>query len=63
MMMRTLKLMDFQPYMGFVTRSLSSAALSLLHFFILFGLIFFIFSVFAYVVFGDFVPEVGVTGC
>ena len=58
MLMRTLKLMDFQPYLGVVTRSLSMAALSIIHFFILAFLIFFVFSVFAYSVFGDVIYQV-----
>ena len=58
MLVRALKLMDFQPYLGVVTRSLSMAALSLIHFFILAFLIFFVFSIFAFAVFGDIVPQV-----
>ena len=56
--MRALKLMDFQPYLGIVTRSLSMAALSLIHFFILAFLVFFCFSIFGYAVFGDVIDKV-----
>ena len=58
MLIRVLKHMDFQPYLGVVTRSLSMAALSLVHFFILAFLIFFTFSVFAFAVFGDMIEQV-----
>ena len=58
MMFRTLKLMDFQPYLGVITRSLSTAALSLVHFFLLAFLIFLIFAMFGFVVFGGEIEAV-----
>ena len=58
MLVRALKLMDFQPYLGVITRSLSHAALSLIHFFILAFFIFFTFSFFGFVVFGGVIDKV-----
>ncbi|CAI7881097.1 unnamed protein product [Closterium sp. NIES-53] len=52
MMVRLLKLMDFQPYLGVITRSLALATPSLLHFFLLSFAVFSCFSMFAYLVFG-----------
>ena len=59
MMFRALKLMDFQPYLGVITRSLSTAALSLVHFFILAFVIFFVFSIYGFIVFGAQIKAVG----
>ena len=58
MMIRALKLMDFQPYLGIITRSLSTAALSLIHFFLLAFVIFLTFSIFGFVVFGGEIQAV-----
>ncbi|CAI5990860.1 unnamed protein product [Closterium sp. NIES-64] len=52
MMIRLLKVMDFQPYLGVITRSLSLATPSLLHFFLLSFTVFFCFSMYGYLVFG-----------
>ncbi|CAI5476233.1 unnamed protein product [Closterium sp. Yama58-4] len=52
LMVRLLKLMDFQPYLGVITRSLALATPSLLHFFLLSFTVFSCFSMFAYLVFG-----------
>ncbi|CAI5517575.1 unnamed protein product [Closterium sp. Naga37s-1] len=52
MMIRLLKVMDFQPYLGVITRSLSLATPSLMHFFLLSFTVFFCFSMYAYLVFG-----------
>ncbi|CAI5956977.1 unnamed protein product [Closterium sp. NIES-64] len=52
MMIRLLKVMDFQPYLGVITRSLSLATPSLLHFFLLSFAVFFCFSMYGYLVFG-----------
>ncbi|CAI5506835.1 unnamed protein product, partial [Closterium sp. Naga37s-1] len=52
MMIRLLKVMDFQPYLGVITRSLGLATPSLLHFFLLSFTVFFCFSMYAYLVFG-----------
>ena len=59
-LVRALKLMDFQPYLGVVTRSLAAAALSLIHFFMLAFMVFICFSVYAYTIFGDVID--GVSG-
>ena len=58
MMIRALKLMDFQPYLGIITRSLSTAALSLIHFFLLAFMIFLTFSIFGFIVFGGEIQAV-----
>ncbi|GJP56726.1 hypothetical protein CLOM_g15778 [Closterium sp. NIES-68] len=52
LMVRLLKLMDFQPYLGVITRSLALALPSLLHFFLLAFIVFFCFSLYGYLVFG-----------
>ncbi|CAI5968657.1 unnamed protein product, partial [Closterium sp. NIES-64] len=46
------KVMDFQPYLGVITRSLALATPSLLHFFLLSFAVFFCFSMYGYLVFG-----------
>ncbi|CAI6004762.1 unnamed protein product [Closterium sp. NIES-65] len=43
--------MDFQPYLGVITRSLALATPSLMHFFLLSFTVFFCFSMYAYLVF------------
>ncbi|GJP79153.1 hypothetical protein CLOP_g9398 [Closterium sp. NIES-67] len=48
MMVRLLKFMDFQPYLGVITRSLALATPSLLHFFLLSFAVFFCFSMYAF---------------
>ncbi|CAI5483594.1 unnamed protein product [Closterium sp. Yama58-4] len=50
--LRLLKLMDFQPNMGVITRSLRVALPSLLHFFILFFVVFVAYATYGYLVFG-----------
>ncbi|CAI5506833.1 unnamed protein product, partial [Closterium sp. Naga37s-1] len=52
LMVRLLKLMDFQPYLGVITRSLALAMPSLLHFFLLTFIVFFCFALYGYLVFG-----------
>ncbi|CAI5978901.1 unnamed protein product, partial [Closterium sp. NIES-64] len=52
MVLRLLKLMDFQPNMGIMTRSLRVAMPSLLHFFILFFVVFVAYATYGYLVFG-----------
>ncbi|CAI5990886.1 unnamed protein product [Closterium sp. NIES-64] len=52
MMIRLLKVMDFQPYLGVITRSLGLATPSLMHFFLLSFTVFFCFSMYGYLVFG-----------
>ncbi|CAI5491725.1 unnamed protein product [Closterium sp. Naga37s-1] len=52
MVLRLLKLMDFQPNMGLMTRTLRVAMPSLLHFFILFFLVFVAYATYGYLVFG-----------
>ncbi|CAI5478917.1 unnamed protein product, partial [Closterium sp. Yama58-4] len=52
MVLRLLKLMDFQPNMGIMTRSLRVAMPSLLHFFILFLVVFVAYATYGYLVFG-----------
>ncbi|CAI5986316.1 unnamed protein product [Closterium sp. NIES-65] len=61
MMVRLLKFMDFQPYLGVITRSLALATPSLLHFFLLSFAVFFCFSMYAYLVFGGALEQV--RGC
>ncbi|CAI7859679.1 unnamed protein product [Closterium sp. NIES-54] len=51
-MIHLLKVMDFQPYLGVITRSLSLATPSLLHFFLLSFAVFFCFSMYGYLIFG-----------
>ncbi|CAI7840832.1 unnamed protein product, partial [Closterium sp. NIES-54] len=52
MVLRLLKLMDFQPNMGIMTRSLRVAMPSLLHLFILFFVVFTAYATYGYLVFG-----------
>ncbi|GJP56723.1 hypothetical protein CLOM_g15776 [Closterium sp. NIES-68] len=57
MMVRLLKFMDFQPYLGVITRSLALATPSLLHFFLLSFAVFFCFSMYGYLVFGGAIEQ------
>ncbi|CAI7833065.1 unnamed protein product, partial [Closterium sp. NIES-54] len=52
MVLRVLKLMDFQPHMGIITRSIRVALPSILHFFLLALAIFLAYATYAYLVFG-----------
>ncbi len=54
---RTLKLLDFQPKMGLVTRTLENAAADLAHFTALFSLVFVLFAIDAYLVFGSSIED------
>ncbi|GMH94595.1 hypothetical protein TL16_g12950 [Triparma laevis f. inornata] len=52
LIMRLLKNLDFQPRLGLVTRTLSNAVVNLSHFILVFGLIFFSYSVMGHLAFG-----------
>ncbi|CAI5954641.1 unnamed protein product [Closterium sp. NIES-64] len=52
MVQRLLKLMDFQPRIGIITRTMAAALPAILHFFLVFGIIFLGFSFYGYLVFG-----------
>ena len=52
LILRLLKNLDFQPRLGLVTRTLSSAIENLTHFLIVFGLVFFSYSVMGHLAFG-----------
>ncbi|CAI5467894.1 unnamed protein product, partial [Closterium sp. Yama58-4] len=52
MVLRVLKLMDFQPHMGIITRSIRVALPSILHFFLLALAVFLAYATYAYLVFG-----------
>ena len=49
---RMLKSLDFQPRMGLVTRTIAAAAIDLLHFMLLFGIVFFGYAMVGVIVFG-----------
>jgi Polycystin cation channel len=53
LILRVLKLMDFQPRLGVVTRSLALAAPDLLHFCLVCGVIFTGFALMAHLIFGN----------
>eukprot|EP00271_Cylindrocystis_brebissonii_P012760 TRINITY_DN31_c0_g1_i5.p1 TRINITY_DN31_c0_g1~~TRINITY_DN31_c0_g1_i5.p1 ORF type:complete len:1582 (+),score=269.36 TRINITY_DN31_c0_g1_i5:725-5470(+) len=57
MVLRILKLMDFQPRMGIITRTVAKAAPDLAHFFLFFFVIFFGFAVFGHLVFGRSIDQ------
>lgn len=57
MVLRILKLMDFQPRMGTITRTLAAAMQDLLHFFILFFIVFVGFAMYGHLVFGRTIRE------
>lgn len=59
MVLRVLKLMDFQPRLGLITRTFSEAAPDLLHFFLVWAIIFGALAFYAHVVFGRLVSQVG----
>lgn len=58
---RILKFMDFQPRMGSITRTLGAAAPDLMHFFIMFSVIYFGFALYGHLVFGRTLDQVNVT--
>ncbi|CAI5997861.1 unnamed protein product [Closterium sp. NIES-65] len=51
-LLRLLKLMDFQPRIAILTRTMAAAFPALVHFFLLWAIMFIGFSLYAYVVFG-----------
>ena len=53
MVFRAIKLMDFQPRLGVITRALWMAGSDLLHFFGIFALVFFVFVIMGNVLFGQ----------
>lgn len=53
MTMRALKLLDFQPRLGLVTRTLSKAFVDLIHFFLVFALVLASYAVVGFVSFGS----------
>eukprot|EP00899_Mesostigma_viride_P014599 jgi/Mesvir1/2313/Mv19344-RA.2 len=57
MLLRSLKLMDFQPRIGVVTRTLWLAASDLLHFFLLLGIIFMSYTVMTFIAFGNRIDQ------
>eukprot|EP00271_Cylindrocystis_brebissonii_P006378 TRINITY_DN1913_c0_g1_i1.p1 TRINITY_DN1913_c0_g1~~TRINITY_DN1913_c0_g1_i1.p1 ORF type:complete len:1241 (+),score=218.25 TRINITY_DN1913_c0_g1_i1:529-4251(+) len=57
MVLRILKLMDFQPRMGTVTRTIVQAGPDLLHFFILYFVLFGGFAMYGHLVFGRTIEE------
>jgi len=62
MLLRILKLMDFQPRMGVVTRSLGLAASDLGHFFILAMIIFVGYAMMAHLIFGYSIQKFSTLG-
>jgi len=56
LLMRMLKLMDFQPRLGVVTRTLSLASTDLLHFFAVFMVVFAAFGVVGHILLGPQLP-------
>ena len=52
LIMRILKVLDFQERMGIVTRTITNAAVDLFHWLILFGLIFFLYVYMGFLIFG-----------
>lgn len=52
MILRVLKLLDFQPQMGILTRALAAAGADLLNFFILWGIIFVAYAYIGNLMFG-----------
>jgi len=54
---RILKLLDFQPRLGMVTRTMSKAMTDLLHYFGVLGLVLFVFVVMSYYLFGSCVDS------
>lgn len=58
MALRILKLLDFQPRMGLITRTFAHAGPDLLHFFIIWAFVFGGFTFIAHVVFGRLVDQV-----
>ncbi|CAI5510179.1 unnamed protein product [Closterium sp. Naga37s-1] len=61
MVLRVLKLMDFQPHMGIITRSIRVALPSILHFFLLSLAVFLAYATYAYLVFGMTMAQVSRT--
>lgn len=53
----TLKLMDFQPRMGTITRTLEAASVDLLHFVIYFFIVFFGYAIYGHTVFGKSIEQ------
>jgi len=51
--LRVLKVLDFQKRMGLVTRTISNAATDLAHFAVLFGMIFSCYACLAFIIFGS----------
>ena len=60
LILRLLKNLDFQPRLGLVTRTLSSAIVNLSHFLVVFGLVFFSYSVMGHLAFGGELEKVRV---
>jgi hypothetical protein len=58
MALRILKLLDFQPRMGTITRTFAAAAPDLFHFLIVWMLLFLSFAFLAHIVFGRLVDQV-----
>jgi hypothetical protein len=59
MILRILKLMDFQPRMGVLTRTLAAAAPDILNFFLLWALIFLGYAFMGHLIVGSSVESVG----
>eukprot|EP00271_Cylindrocystis_brebissonii_P000388 TRINITY_DN10482_c0_g2_i1.p1 TRINITY_DN10482_c0_g2~~TRINITY_DN10482_c0_g2_i1.p1 ORF type:complete len:337 (-),score=61.17 TRINITY_DN10482_c0_g2_i1:629-1639(-) len=57
MVLRILKFMDFQPRMGAITRTLAEACVSLVHFFIVFLMIFLGYGLFGNIAFGGRISQ------
>eukprot|EP00898_Chlorokybus_atmophyticus_P004262 jgi/Chlat1/4837/Chrsp31S04872 len=62
MIARVIKLMDFQPRMGLITRTLSRAAYELFHFFFLASIVFVSYGTLAYLAFGHLIFEFSTLG-
>lgn len=52
LIIRILKVLDFQERMGIVTRTITNAAIDLFHWLVLFGLIFFLYVYMGFLIFG-----------
>jgi len=62
-MVRMLKLMDFQPRLGVVTRSLWLAGPDLIHFVFVFFMVFVGYAMLAHLIFGNAIEKFQVSGC
>ena len=58
---RILKLMDFQPRLGVITHTLSLAFADLMHFFVIFIMVFMGYAFIGHVIFADSIPCISAT--